>query len=177
MADNDDDLETFDDELGAKKGPSKVGMIVAVVVGLGAGGAVGLTTLGETVGPILAERAQAAPGDDGHGGGGGHGVEAGPSPITVIDNLVVNPARSGGQRFLLASIGIEVNDAEMSAVVEAREVQIRSSLILVLGSKTTEELSGIEFRAGIVQEIHAAVVEVMGPNIVSKVFIPQFVIQ
>ena len=158
---------------------SKVGMIVAVVIGLGAGGAVGMTALGETVGTILAERAQASPNDggDGHGGGGGHGVEPGPSPITVIDNLVVNPARSGGQRFLLASIGIEVYNAEMSEVVEAREVQIRSSLILVLGSRTTEELSGIEFREGIIQEIYAAVVEIMGADVVSKVFIPQFVIQ
>ena len=116
-------------------------------------------------------------GGDGHGGGGGHGVEPGPSPITVIDNLVVNPARSGGQRFLLASIGIEVYNPEMSEVVEAREVQIRSSLILVLGSRTTEELSGIEFREGIIQEIYAAVVEIMGADVVSKVFIPQFVIQ
>lgn len=176
MADN-DELEDFDEEAGAKKGPGKVAMIVAIVIGLGAGGAVGMTTLGETVGPILAERAQTAgDGDDGHGGGD-HGAEPGLSPITVIDNLVVNPARSGGQRFLLASIGIEVHDPEMSEVVEAREVQLRSSLILVLGSKTTEELSGIEFRDGIVQAIYAAVVEVMGPGVVSKVFIPQFVIQ
>lgn len=176
MAENDDELEDFDLDGGAGKAPSKVALIVAVLFGLGGGGAVGMTALGEKVGPVLAERALAAPADDGHGGGGSHG-EPGPSPITVIDNLVVNPARSGGQRFLLASIGIEVFDAELSEVVEAKEVQIRSSLILVLGAKTTDELSGIEFRDGIVREIHDAVVEIMGPDVVRHVFIPQFVIQ
>ena len=110
-------------------------------------------------------------------GGGGHGGESGPSPIHVIDNLVLNPARSQGSRFLLVSIAVEVADAELSELVSEREFEIRAALILVLGAKSTEELTDIEKRPAIVEEIHDAIVEIMGPDVVRHVFIPQFVIQ
>jgi flagellar FliL protein len=162
----------------AKKSPGKLVLAVVVVVGLGGGAALGMTTLGDTVGPVLAARASAGGGGDDHGGGGGgHGAEPATSAIHVVDNLVVNPARSGGTRFLLTSVAVEAPSPELVETVRARDVEIRAALILVLGAKSTEELSDIANRGVIAAEIHDAVVAVLGPELVHQVLIPQFVIQ
>lgn len=174
--------EPFEEVKGG--GGGKVMMIMVLLVGLGGGGFVGTTLLGDTMGPILLARAQSAaeggggggghgaPADDGHGGGGGAGVTS----THVVENVVVNPARSGGNRFLLTSIAIEAIDPGLVDVIAQHEVEIRSALLMVLGAKTTDEL-GVEHLEAITHEVEAKVIEILGPGVVSRVFIPQFVIQ
>lgn len=156
----------------------KIVLLIVTLLGLGAGGVVGSTTLGDSLGPILAERAQAATSAE---GGGGHGEEGGEgggaASMHLVDNLVVNPARSQGTRFLLTSIAIQVHDPSMVDVVAERDVEIRDALIIVLGAKTVEELTDITLRRQIAQELHDAIVEVVGPDLIRTIFIPQFVIQ
>jgi flagellar FliL protein len=162
---------------GGGKG-GKIALVLVLVVGLGAGGFIGSSLLGDSVGPILAARAQAAEaGGGGRGGGGRHGGGEAPSAIHVVDNLVVNPARSGGTRFLLTSIAVEATSPSLLETVRAHDVEVRAALILVLGSRTTEELSEIENRASIVAAIAEAIEEILGHDVVKQVFIPQFVIQ
>ena len=184
VADHEDevDLEEFETKKG---GPMSLALMV--VVGLGIGGGVGFTQLGDTVGPILVERELAAEADDGKAGGGGHGPddagsggegeEGEPASLHMIDNLVVNPARSQGTRFLLASIAVQMSDPGAVEMIDARDVELRDALILVLASKTVDQLTDISGREALVLEIQAAIVRVVGPDLVKNVFIPQFVIQ
>jgi len=184
VADHEDevDLEEFETKKG---GPMSLALMV--VVGLGIGGGVGFTQLGDTVGPILVERELAAEddhgdaGDGGHGpedaGSGGEGEEGEPASLHMIDNLVVNPARSQGTRFLLASIAVQMSDPGAVEMIDARDVELRDALILVLASKTVDQLTDISGREALVLEIQAAIVRVVGPDLVKNVFIPQFVIQ
>lgn len=186
MAENPDDglgaAEGGDGEGGAEEGAEgggrgrKIALIMVTLLGLGAGGVVGSTTLGDSLGPILAEKAiaSAEEGGDGHGEGGEGG---GAASMHLIDNLVVNPARSQGTRFLLTSIAVQVNSPELVSTVSENDVRIRDALILVLGAKTVEELTDITLRKAIAQELYDAVVQVVGPDIVRAIFIPQFVIQ
>lgn len=152
-------------------GPSRIALIVVVLFGLAGGGIVGMPTIGPVVGRVLAERSLNP------ASGGGHGAEEGPSPIHLIDNLVVNPARSGGTRFLLTTIAVEVMDASMTEGVAQHDVELRDALIIVLGAKTTDELADISLRPMLVRELGAAIAAIVGPGIVHRVYIPQFVIQ
>ena len=99
MADTTDIVidDDFDDE--PKKKGSPLTLIPIVLIGLGAGGYLGLTQLSDKVGGILADRAMAAPADDGYGGHEGDDYGGGDDPLAsmhMVDNLIVNPARSGG---------------------------------------------------------------------------------
>ena len=143
--------------------------ILVVLICLATGGAVGAKGLGSTVGSVLADRAA--------NGGGGHGGEGEPAALHVVDNLVVNPAGSGGGRFLLTSIALEAVSPEERAVLAARDVELRDAMILVLGSKTVMELHDISRRSSIAGELLEAVERVVGDHVVSRLFIPQFVIQ
>ncbi|RMH19038.1 MAG: hypothetical protein D6701_05475, partial [Gemmatimonadetes bacterium] len=101
-----------------KKGGMMV-LLIAGLVGVGGGSALGAMVLGPMVGARMADAAPSVDGshaepaggghgeDDGHGGGGDHGEGGGgeaAGSLHVVDNLVVNPAGSNGTRFLLATI-------------------------------------------------------------------------
>lgn len=172
-----EELEGTEDELaeefdGKPRKKGKIIPILIAVVCLAAGSAVGAMGLGNTVGTVLADRAANA--DD--GGSGGHGGgEA--SSLHVVDNLVVNPAASGGGRFLLTSIALETVTPEGAELLAARDIELRDVMIMVLGSKTVAELTDIRSRASLATELLAVVEKIVGDHVVSRLFIPQFVIQ
>ena len=157
----------------AGKGARLLPLLIVGLIGLGGGGAMGGMMFGPTVGEKLAQR-QVEGGSQ--SGGGGHGEEES-SAVHVVDNLVVNPAESEGTRFLLTSIAIQVHSPDDSDLISARDVELRDALIMILGAKTVDDLTDITLRNGIVDEIFGAVEEMVGPDIVKRVLIPQFVIQ
>ena len=171
----DEDLEDVAASPSGKS--SRMAGVIVALVGLAGGGAVGMTTLAPSVGPIMAERASSESAGGSHGGDHGGGESEGPSALHLIDNLVVNPASSGGTRFLLTSIAVEVHDPSQTEIVSDRDVELRASLIMVLGAKSVEQLTDISARPGIVAEIERALTQIVGPGVIRKIFIPQFVIQ
>lgn len=168
-----DELEGMDGEdAGGRRGGAVLTALVALV-GLAGGGFAGASMLGPGLAPVLAERAMKPAGGK---KGGGHGGEASTS-LHVIDNLVVNPARSGGTRFLLVSIAVDTHEPDMADVVASHDVELRDGLIMVLGSKTVDELTDVSLRPAITKEILKAVEKITGPGVVTRIYIPQFVIQ
>lgn len=150
-----------------------VPMVAALVISLGGGGALGLTVLAPTAGAWMAERPERPPKEK----SGGHGGGSEESLLHVVDNLVVNPAASGGSRFLLTSIALEAASQAEAEELAARDVEIRDAFIMVLGSKTVDELTDIRSRPQISKELMEAISTLVGRDVVHRLFIPQFVIQ
>ncbi len=99
------------------------------------------------------------------------------SPVLLLDNLVLNPAGSGGGRFLLVSVGVQVADPTANEEMKKREIEARDAVLRVFGSKTVEELSDVSRREGFKKEVKAILDSLLGPKVVRGVFFPQFVIQ
>ncbi len=149
-----------------KKGlGGKILLILAVLIGVGGGFGVGAPFVGPLVGARLAAS-----------GGGGH-EEFDPESVFSLENLVVNPAGSGGASFLMTTIAIRAVDAEIGATFRAYEAELKSLLILTLGSKTVEQLTDIEQRYVIAAEIRAVVESVLGEEGIYAIYIPQYVLQ
>jgi flagellar FliL protein len=166
-----EDGTELDDGKPDDAGAPRKRLLPALLLGgacLAAGGAVGATTLGSALAPLLADRAEAQAEDS---------ATPVPSALHLIDNLVVNPARSRGTRFLLVSVAVQVRPPATTALVAERDVELRAALLLVLGARSVDELTDIEQRALIVDEVRETIEEVLGPDVVHDVFIPQFVIQ
>lgn len=168
-------------------GPKRlVPLVLASAIGLSAGGAAGALVAG----PVMAERAVAraevvaaevvakvASGelDGGRRGRRGGGDAAG--PVYRVENLVLNPAQSGGTRFLLAALALELSDDPSVEAMEARDAEVRDAVLRVLGGKTVVQLADIAARPALKEELQAAVDSIMGRRTVSAVYLPQFVIQ
>lgn len=157
-----------------RSGPSVLVLVALGLIGAGAGGWFG----GPIVTPMLAEAAASSGeseggGDDGHGGGGGGEEAEGP---LLIGNLVLNPAGSGGTRLLVAAISIDAG-VDTQEILSARDAEARDLLLMILSSRTVDELSDIALRDEIREDLRSALNALLGHDGVHRVFLPQFVIQ
>ncbi|MFH1010061.1 MAG: flagellar basal body-associated FliL family protein [bacterium] len=107
----------------------------------------------------------------------GHAAEASKaSEIVLLDEIIVNPAETGGRRFLAATIGFEVTGEEPN-VVEQRKPLIRDRLIGLLSSKTITQLADITYRDTLRAEIRTKIEEELHPLSVPRVFFTGYVLQ
>jgi flagellar FliL protein len=138
---------------------------ILALLGIAAGVGIGLFVTG----PVLAKRRAAAVAKP---------VQAaGPTVVHAIENLVLNPAGSGGTRFLMVTATFELRDGGAEQTMKDHEAEVRDRILALLGKKTVDELSDISQRDGVKKELLAAVSPLFPKGAVIRVFFPQFVIQ
>ncbi len=105
-------------------------------------------------------------------------ARAGSTPtVLTLENLVLNPAASGGSRFLLLTVAMECGGAESLASLQARDAELRDVVLSTLSRKTVEELADVSQREGIKTELLTALNERFGAKSVVRVYFPQYVVQ
>lgn len=168
----------------ATEPPKKAGiagmlpLIGGITAGLALGAGVGLVVLGPrlSASPAPASIAQEHDANkDKDKEAGGKKTDA--SPIYQMDNLVLNPAGSGGTRFLLLSVALEVKDAGTLELLKSRDAELRDTILRMFGSKTAEQVSEASARDQLRAELLATLEKMFAPGAVRKVYFPQFVIQ
>lgn len=97
--------------------------------------------------------------------------------IFEVDDVIVNPAGTGGTRFLSASIGFEVEDKETMELFNARQPQIRDALITILGSKNIEQLTDMKQKEIARLQIKKRVTKLLDTEELIAVYFTDFVIQ
>lgn len=105
------------------------------------------------------------------------GKEGATSSVYSIENLVLNPAGSGGTRFLLLTIAFEMKDASALEAIKSRDAELRDAVLVTLGSKTVEQLSDMGGRDSLRTEVRAATAKALRTRGIRRVYFPQFVIQ
>jgi flagellar FliL protein len=152
---------------------------IIIVAGLIVGGSAGALVLGPRIARARTAakdpKSAAKPADS--ASVGEHGSALAEAPVHLIDNLVLNPAGSGGSRFLLASVGLQTTSAAANDIVTKREVEARDVVLSVLGSKHVEDLAEITNRDQLKIELKKSLDSLFGPNVVRRIYFPQFVIQ
>lgn len=173
---------------------AKLPMIAMVAVGLAIGGGSGAALIG----PMVAKRmgkvapphadasADSAAGKEGgatkageKGKDGEKGKEAGGAEASVklLENLVLNPAGSGGSRFLLLSVAIETGTAAAATEMTTRDSELRDIILTSLGTKTVDQLTDMTAREAIKKEVQIAITTRFGKSSVKRLYFPQFVVQ
>jgi flagellar FliL protein len=160
-------------------------IVAGVVIGGGAGVYLAGPLLAGSAPPAAADSsAPAEAGEHGeaaaeHDGGGEHGEKEAKSGAVVhlVENLVLNPARSGGSRFLLLSVGFAVKDQAAAKTLADRDPELRDVIIRCFGAKSVDELVDVAMRDSLKVELRQAVGERFGAAAVSAVYFPQFVVQ
>jgi flagellar protein FliL len=99
----------------------------------------------------------------------------------LLEDLVMNPAGSGGTRFLIATIAIGVCSPEAVARLEAREVEVRDRVLGVLGSMTVQQLVAAQSEGPVRDSLRAAVQRpltgMFSGQVVRHVMLPRLVVQ
>ncbi len=181
-----DETEHTEVESAPKKG-GMIKVIVAIVLGL----VVGVGGGSYVVGPLLAKRVAPADSSAEEGGGdkGEHGKKgeekkggkegaAAVMPMHQVDNVVLNPAKSGGTRFLMVSAAFATKNQGVADDLKSHDAEVRDIMLRVLGAKTVEELTDPTLREPLKQELKAALDSMVGSKDgIRKLYFPQFVIQ
>jgi flagellar FliL protein len=173
---------------GAAPAKAKLPMLIGMVaVGLAIGGGAGAMFLGPMVAqkmgkvmPVAADSAHAAGAAEGdHSAEGAAGAEGATAEaaIHVLDNMVLNPAGSGGSRYLLMTVAIEAGSATIVESFKARDAELRDIVLSTLGTKAVDQLTDMAAREGFKTEIITAVDERFGKKSVKRIYFPQFVVQ
>lgn len=181
---------TEGEEAPVKTGPKGVVLIGALLGSLAIGAAAGLFA----VGPMAARKAGyvvaahdstagehgegAAADSTGHEDGEAGGEGGAASNLHLIDNLVLNPAGSGGSRFLMMSAAIELRQASQIETLKARDAETRDLVLRVMGARTVEELAELSNRERLKQELADSLGSFFKEKkSIRRVYFPQFVIQ
>lgn len=164
----------------AKSGIAKLlPLIGGIVGGIALGGVLGFTLLG----PKLSHRTAAAAvtADSAKEGAKGSGPEAkkgdAPPPIYQVDNLVMNPAGSGGSHFLLMSVALQLKDASSLETIKGRDAELRDAILRLFSRKTSDQISDIAARDQFSVELMGVLDKMFGAGTVAKIYFPQFVVQ
>lgn len=112
-------------------------------------------------------------------GGAGHGGKAHSKKgeILLLDEIIVNPAETGGRRFLAVTIGFEVVGEEELHAIEQRKPLIRDGVIGLLSAKRISELADIAYRDTLREEIRLKIEQELEPLAVPRVFFTGYVLQ
>ena len=99
------------------------------------------------------------------------------SYIYSIQDIVINPAGTGGSRFLSVSFGFELESAKLVARFEEREPIIRDALITILSSKTIAQLTDPKQKEVVRFQIKKRIAQLMKTDDLAGVYYTDFVLQ
>jgi flagellar basal body-associated protein FliL len=158
------------------RGPA-LPLLIAVIVGaLGAGGAVGALV----VAPRIPQGPPAAAAEGAHGGGekGGKGKHGeAKTPMHKIESIIVNPTGSLGQRFLMASVAIELPTEKDVEALRQRDVQVRDAVVATLERETLASLTAPGARDSLRARLARSIRPFVRAGVEPHVYLPQFVVQ
>ncbi|MDP2261875.1 MAG: flagellar basal body-associated FliL family protein [Hydrogenophaga sp.] len=88
-----------------------------------------------------------------------------PPTFLPMDNMVVNLADQGGNRFVQLGITLQVQDAKTGDELKAYMPTIRSGVLLLISQRTTDEILQIKGKEQLSADIIAEISGVMGYEI------------
>jgi flagellar FliL protein len=97
--------------------------------------------------------------------------------VVTLDDIVVNPAFSGGKRYFVTSIVLAVDDKEIAERVSNREPMLRDRLITLLSTKTYAWLANFTNRETLRGEILSTAGEVLQSREGIHVYFTKYVLQ
>lgn len=100
-----------------------------------------------------------------------------PTEMVEFEDVIVNPAGTGGTRFLAVSIGFEISGSKTAELFERKTPMIRDALISILGSKTIEQLSDAKEKEITRYQIKKRVEYLLKTKNLEAVYFTNFVLQ
>lgn len=97
--------------------------------------------------------------------------------IFVIKDMIINPAGTNGQRYLLTTIAFNVSTEEAMKSLEKREMAVRDLLNTILTSKTMDQLIDVSKREALRQEIFAQAKPLVENGALRSVYFSKYIIQ
>lgn len=97
--------------------------------------------------------------------------------VYVVKDLIINPAGTNGQRYLLTTIAFNVSSESALKELEGKELLVRDMLNSILTSKTMDQLIDVAQREALREEIQKKAKEILSRGKVKGVYFSKYVVQ
>ncbi len=94
-----------------------------------------------------------------------------------IEPLVINPAGTGGSRYLMVNVGLESAEPAVLEEVALKDIVVRDLINDRLSTKTVEELANVGNREALKEELRALLNGVLAKGEVDRLYFTQFMLQ
>jgi flagellar FliL protein len=158
-------------------------IVIAVAVLVWMGNAKRTSTV--SLADIAADKSRSTPSDshggggggDGHGGGAPAGKAEGPTTHYIAEQFTVNITGPQGSKYAKVDVAIEVDDDFVKAEIEKLRPRIRDFILVVLSSKTPEQIESLDGRDFLREEIRNKVNGYLSRGKIKNVYFTQFIVQ
>ncbi|OGR30929.1 MAG: flagellar basal body protein FliL [Desulfuromonadaceae bacterium GWB2_53_15] len=110
-------------------------------------------------------------------GGGKEGAAAAGANIFPLEPFIVNIYDGQELRYLKVKVEMEMAGPGVKAVLDGRLAPIRDAILVLLSSKTMQDIQDIQGKNQLKEEILAAVNKHIPPGQISKIYFTDFVVQ
>jgi flagellar FliL protein len=104
-------------------------------------------------------------------------VEPSLGPIYSLETFIVNLADKGGNRYLRVTIDLELGNPQLEGELNKRLPQIRDSILMILPSKRFDDISSVEGKIALRDEILATLNGFLTQGKISNMYFKEFVVQ
>jgi flagellar FliL protein len=94
-----------------------------------------------------------------------------------LEPIVVNLFDPSGKRYLQVRLSFEVGNKKAEEEVKKQEAKLKDAIIAILSGKTVEEVIVPEAKEKIKKEILAKCKELFGEDVVTNVYITQYIVE
>lgn len=98
-------------------------------------------------------------------------------PLFSLETFIVNLADQEHSRYLRVSMDLELVESSGTDELEARLVQVRDSILMILPSKRFADIASMEGKTALRDEIITKLNNLFAKNVVSNIFFTEFVVQ
>jgi flagellar FliL protein len=114
------------------------------------------------------------------GNGAGTSVQSEAAPLTyTLNTYIVNLMGNSGMsnRYLKVGVLLGISDPATIPLVEKYKPLLDDAALILLSSKTYNDLATMEGKIVLKQEFIARVNQILGGNVVNKIYFSEFVVQ
>lgn len=99
--------------------------------------------------------------------------------IFPLESFIVNLTDSAGsgKRYLKATIELETGSEEEKKKLESYKAQMKDTILTLLSSRSFEEIKTVEGKLDLKQAVLFQINQILGGNIVQRIYFTEFVVQ
>lgn len=92
-------------------------------------------------------------------------------------NIIANTADSNGDRYLIMTIAVELNNADDLNAINKKKAEIQDHINLVISNYTAAQLNNLKDRKNIKKELGITINKVIGKKAVRNLFFTKYILQ
>ena len=98
-------------------------------------------------------------------------------PIFALDTFIVNLADKEGKRYLRVTMNLELKNDDLTDQLKKQLPRIRDSILMVLPTKKQEDITTVEGKIALREEIMTELDSFLGEGSITNLYFTEFVIQ